>query len=114
MSDRLLAGRRIAQADAERRSQFFQFQRLKAELKLIDRSEAAKLLGVTVRTLRRWNVENQGPPMVVFRRKRFYSLPDVLAHVEAKQKRRARRSTRTPSGHEIEGVDPTRVTSTAP
>jgi hypothetical protein len=72
--------------------EFLAFRRLKSERQLIDRREAAKLLAVTVRTLRRWHEEHRGPPAVLFRRQKFYSLPDILEHLKEKEQRRKKRS----------------------
>jgi hypothetical protein len=92
MSDRLLAGLRIAQADARRSEEFREFRRVKSERQLVPRREAAKLLAVTVRTLRRWHEENRGPPVVLFRRQRFYSQPDIQEHLKEKEQGRNKRS----------------------
>jgi hypothetical protein len=72
MSDRILAGLRIAQAEAKRSEESKEFRRVKLESELVPRQEAAKLLAVTVRTLRRWHEESRGPSVVFFRRQRFY------------------------------------------
>ena len=83
MSDRLLAGRRAELSSAERKQEFLAFRRLQSERQLVDRREAAKLLSVTVRILRRWHEEHRGPPAVLFRRQKFYALPDILEHLGA-------------------------------
>ena len=92
MSDRLLAGRRAELSSAERKQEFLAFRRLQSERQLVDRREAAKLLSVTVRTLRRWHEEHRGPPAVLFRRQKFYALPDILEHLGVKERRRNQRS----------------------
>ena len=92
MSDRLLAGIRIAQAEAKRREEYREFWRERLERQLVPRREAAKLLAVTVRTLRRWHEESRGPSAVFFRRQRFYALPDIQEYLAAKEQRRSKRS----------------------
>jgi hypothetical protein len=94
MSDRKLAGLRIAQAEARRLEERREFRRVKLERQLVPRPEAAKLLAVTVRTLRRWHEENRGPSVVLFRRQRFYALPDIQEYRAAKEQRRNKRSSK--------------------
>jgi hypothetical protein len=92
MSDRKLAGLRIAQAEAKRSEESREFRRVKSERQLVSRQEAAKLLAVTPRTLRRWHEGNRGPSVVVFRRQRFYALPDIREYLAEKVRRRSKRS----------------------
>jgi hypothetical protein len=92
MSDRKLAGLRIAQAEAKRLLESREFRRVKLERQLVPRQEAAKLLAVTLRTLRRWHEENRGPSVVFFRRQRFYALPDIREYLAVKEQRRSKRS----------------------
>jgi predicted DNA-binding transcriptional regulator AlpA len=88
--------RRAAEERAIRRAESLERKRQISEKQLVDRREAAKLLGVTLRTLRRWHEDNQGPPRVSFgHRKVFYAMPDILEHVNAKELRRSRRSKQT-------------------
>jgi uncharacterized protein (DUF2267 family) len=92
MSEYIRAQINTSEANAERHAEFLEFKRQKAEQQLVDRREAAELLGVTLRTFRRWHEENRGPPAVRFRRQRFYALPDILEHLNAKERRRNKRS----------------------
>ena len=92
MSDRKLAGLRIAQAEAKRLEESREFRLVILERQLVPRREAAKLLAVTVRTLRRWHEENRGPPVVLFRRQRFYASPDIQEYLAVKEQRRSKRS----------------------
>lgn len=86
------AERRISELTAARRSNFLDMKRQIAERQLVDRREAAKLLAVTLRTLRRWHDENQGPPRISFGvRKVFYAMPDILEHLNARERRRNKR-----------------------
>jgi hypothetical protein len=94
MSDRKLAGLRIAQAKAKRSEESREFRRAKLERQLVPRREAEKLLAVTVRTLRRWHEESRGPSVVFFRRQRFYALPDILEYLAVKEQRRSKRSSK--------------------
>jgi hypothetical protein len=94
MSDRILAGLRIAQAEAKRREEAREFWRERSERQLVPREEAAKLLAVTVRTLRRWHEESRGPSAVFFRRQRFYAMPDIQEYMAAKEQRRRKRSAK--------------------
>src|SRR5947208_672664 len=85
--------RRIAEAGATRHAKFLERKQQIAERQLVDRRQAAKLLGVTLRTLRRWQEDNQGPPRVSFgARKIYYAMPDILEHLNAKERRRNKRS----------------------
>lgn len=92
MSDRKLAGLRVAEAEAKRSEESREFRRVKLERQLVPRQEAAKLLAVTLRTLRRWHEESRGPSVVFFRRQRFYSLPDILEYLAVREQRRSKRS----------------------
>jgi predicted DNA-binding transcriptional regulator AlpA len=85
--------RRLAEERAIRRAEFLERKRQISERQLVDRRQAAELLGVTLRTLRRWHEDNQGPPRVSFGvRKVFYAMPDILEHLAAKERRRNKRS----------------------
>ena len=92
MSDRKLAGLRVAEAEARRLEEGREFRRVRLEKQLVPRQEAAKLLAVTVRTLRRWHEESRGPSAVFFRRQRFYALPAIQKYLAAKDQPRRKRS----------------------
>jgi predicted DNA-binding transcriptional regulator AlpA len=88
--------RRAAKELAIRRAEILERKRQISERQLVNRRQAAKLLGVTLRTLRRWHEDNQGPPRVSFGGRRvFYAMPEILEHVNAKELRRSRRSRQT-------------------
>jgi hypothetical protein len=81
---------------AAKSAAFLEFKRHIAVRQLVDRRAAAKLLGVTLRTLRRWHEDDQGPPRVEFGpRKIFYAMPDILEHLAAKERRKSKRSRKT-------------------
>jgi predicted DNA-binding transcriptional regulator AlpA len=83
---------RMQQAAARHAASLVRKQ-LIVEKQLVDRRRAADLLGVTLRTLRRWQEDNQGPPRVSFGpRKIYFALPDILEHLAAKERRRNKRS----------------------
>jgi predicted DNA-binding transcriptional regulator AlpA len=52
--------------------------------------QLATHLGVTTRTLQRWEVQRMGPPRVVIGRQIFYRITSVDAWLESREKRRSR------------------------
>jgi predicted DNA-binding transcriptional regulator AlpA len=99
---------------AAKHAAFLEFKRQIAERQLVDRRAAAKLLGVTLRTLRRWHEENRSPPRVSFgARKVYYAMPDILEYLDAKKRRRNKRPGRHQMFHEAvaETVEPSDVLS---
>ena len=86
------AERRMSEASAMRNSNFLDRKRQIVERQLVDRREAAESLGVTLRTLRRWHDENQGPPRISFGvRKVYYAMPDIREHLNSRERRRNKR-----------------------
>lgn len=86
------AEHRMSEASAMRNANFLDTKRQIVERQLVDRREASKLLGVTLRTLRRWHDENQGPPRISFGvRKVYYAMPDIREHLNVKERRRHKR-----------------------
>ncbi|HVR21828.1 MAG TPA: helix-turn-helix domain-containing protein [Candidatus Polarisedimenticolia bacterium] len=59
-------------------------------LGLLTPDQLASQLGVTVRTLQRWEVERTGPPRTVIGKQVFYRTVSVLAWVESCEQRRSR------------------------
>jgi predicted DNA-binding transcriptional regulator AlpA len=57
---------------------------------LLTPAQLASQLGVTTRTLQRWEVERTGPPRVVIGKQVFYRTVSVLAWVESCEQRRGR------------------------
>jgi predicted DNA-binding transcriptional regulator AlpA len=55
------------------------------------RNEMAKQLGVSQRTLARWEARRIGPPRVVIGRQIFYRLASVFAWLESKEAKQKRR-----------------------
>jgi hypothetical protein len=50
--------------------------------------QLAKQLGVTLRTLRRWEVKRIAPPRTVIERQIFYKIASVKAWLESREQRR--------------------------
>ncbi len=57
---------------------------------LLTPEQLATHLGVTTRTLQRWEVERMGPPRVVIGRQVFYRTASVDAWLQSREKRRSR------------------------
>jgi len=53
--------------------------------------QLAKELGITLRTLSRWEMERTGPPRTIVGRKVFYKIEAVRIWLDAPEKRWARR-----------------------
>jgi predicted DNA-binding transcriptional regulator AlpA len=57
---------------------------------LLTPEQLAQQLGVTTRTLSRWEVQRIGPPRVVIGRQIFYRIASVDAWLVSREQRRAR------------------------
>lgn len=58
-------------------------------------ADLAKEIGISVRTVSRWQVRRIGPPRVVVGKQVFYKLASVLSWLESREQRQGNRQSRS-------------------